>query len=109
MKRNQEITLLATEIMSDLTNNSLPLHSVLLKTSRLAMLLDMPENVDFFIARAKDAEHNSFVVETFKSDIEAAADRDVSLSSANTYQTVSAPSNVLERRAVRERAANVVS
>lgn len=109
MKRNQEITLLAAEIMNDLTNNLLPLHSVLLKTSRLATLLDMPDNVDLFIAWAKDAEHNSFVVETFKSDIEAAADRDVSLSSANTYQTVSAPSNMLERRSVRERAATVVS
>lgn len=109
MTRNEEITALAEEIMLDITNNRIPLHNALLKASRLSLLIDMPKNVDLFKEWAKYAEQNSFVVETYKSTIESAKDRDVAISSANPYQTVYNPmGNFMERSGIRSEAKNVV-
>jgi hypothetical protein len=109
MTRNEEITALAEEIMLDITNNRIPLHSALLKASRLSLLIDMPKNVDLFKEWAKYAEQNSFVVETYKSTIESAKDRDVAISSANPHQIVyNSMGNFLERNGIRSEAKNVV-
>ncbi len=109
MRRNEEITALAEEIMLDITNNRIPLHNSLLKVSRLSLLIDMPKNTILFKEWAKYAEQNSFVIETYKSTIESAKDRDVAISSANPYQTVYNPmGNSFERSSIRNEAKKVV-
>lgn len=109
MTRNEEATSLAEEIMLDISNNRTPLHNAILKASRLSLLIDMPKNVILFKQWAKYAEQNSFVVETYKSTIESARDKDVSVSSANPYQTVYSPmGNFLERAGIRNEAKKVV-
>ena len=109
MKRNEEITTLAEEILLDITNNRIPLHNALLKASRLSLMIDMPSNAILFKDWAKYAEQNSFVIETYKSTIESAKDRDVAISSANPYQTVYNPmGNFLERSGIRTEAKKVV-
>lgn len=109
MTRNEEITLLAEEIMLDITNNRIPLHNAILKASRLSLLIDLPKNALLFKEWAKYAEQNSFVIETYKSTIESAKDHDVAVSSANPYQTVYSPmGNFLERSGIRIEAKKVV-
>lgn len=109
MKKNEEITVLANEIMIDITNNRLPLHTILLKTSRLSLLLDMPDNVKVFNSWAKYAEQNQFIIETFNKSMEAAQDRDVSISSANPEQYVWNPAgNFLERDNLRKESRTIV-
>lgn len=109
MKRNEEILNLAEEIMLDITNSRIPLHSVLLKASRLSLLLDIPKNVTLFKEWAKFAEQNSFVIETYKSTIEATKDHDVSIASANPEQYVFNPiGNTFERTGIRNEAKQVV-
>lgn len=109
MRRNEEILNLADEIMLDITNSRIPLHSVLLKASRLSLLLDIPKNVTLFKEWAKFAEQNSFVIETYKSTIEAAKDHDVSIASANPEQYVFNPiGNNIERAGIRNEAKQVV-
>lgn len=109
MNKNEEITQLAEEIMIDITNDRIPLHSILLKASRLSLLLDIPDNVTLFKNWAKYAEQNSFVVETFKSNIEAAQDKPISLASANPDQYLHAPwGNFLERDGIRKKAEQVI-
>ncbi len=67
MKKNEEITDLSQEIMLDITNDRLPLHNILLKGSRLSLLLDIPANVTLFTEWAKWAEQNSFTIGSFES------------------------------------------
>lgn len=88
MKRNDEILQLSEEIMLDITEGRLPLYVILLKASRLSLLLDMPKNVDVFKEWAKYAEQNQFIVDTFRSNIESAKDPDVSVTSANPNEFV---------------------
>lgn len=115
MNRNEEITLLANEIMIDITNSRLPLHNILLKASRLSLLLDMPDNVKIFQDWARIAEQNQFIVETFLSNIEAAKDPSVSLSSANPNENVAGfaglniPRNNSERNNLRLTATKVIA
>lgn len=110
MNINEQITNLAEEIMVDITNNRLPLHNILLKASRLSLLLNMPENIKFFKEWAKYAEQNLFIVETFKSSIEATKDPDVSIASANPDQYIFNPTgNVFERRGLRDEAKNIIN
>src|SRR3989338_669278 len=105
MKKNEEITSLSQEIMVDITNDRLPLHNILLKVSRLSLLLDMPANVTLFTEWAKWAEQNSFTMGSFESSINAAKDRDVAVSSANPTQHVMSPlGNVFERSGIRDEA-----
>ena len=95
--------------MADITDNKLPLHNIILKASRLSLFLDIPDNVKLFNSWAKWAEQNSFVVETFKSSIEAAKDKDVSIASANPGQYVMNPlGNTFERSGLRTEAKQVV-
>lgn len=109
MNKNEEITQLAKEIMIDITNNRIPLHSILLKASRLSLLLDISTNVTLFKDWAKYAEQNSFVIETFKANVEAAQDKPVSLASANPDQYLLAPwGNFMERSGIRTKAEQVV-
>ena len=109
MKRNEEILNLAEEIMLDITNNRIPLHGVSLKASRLSLLLDIPGNVTLFKEWAKFAEQNSFIIETYKSTIEAAKDHDISIASANPDQHVfNPPGNTMERIEIRNEAKQVV-
>ena len=109
MSKNREITQLAEEIMIDITNSRLPLHNILLKASRLSLLLDMPENVNIFKQWAEFAEQNQFVVETYSTNVEAAKDREVSISSANPSQYVIGPvGNVFERQRLKEEAQKTV-
>lgn len=110
MKRNEEIVRLAEEIMVDITDSRLPLHNILLKASRLSMLLSIAENVNLFKEWAKYAEQNLFVVDTFKSNIESAKDRNVSISSSNPDQYVfSDLGNYYERLTIRNDANQIVS
>src|SRR3989344_8321663 len=71
MKKSQEIVQLADEILNDITSNRIPLHNILLKSSRLSLLLDIPKNVELFKLWAKYAEQNAFVLERYKIDIDA--------------------------------------
>lgn len=89
MKRNEEILKLAEEIMIDITDSRIPLHNILLKASRLAVLLDIPKAVESFKEWAKSAEQNQFVVDTFKSNIESTRDN-------NPY------GNIRERNEIRD-------
>lgn len=72
MTKNLEITKLAEEIMMDITDSRLPLHNILLKASRMALLLDMPDNVNIFKAWAKQAETNQFTIDSFAASMAAA-------------------------------------
>lgn len=109
MKRNEQITKLAEEIMLDITNSRLPLHNILLKASRLSLLLDMPDNVKTFKEWARYAEQNQFTVDTFRANIESAKDRDVSISSANPNQYVWNPAgNFMERQQIRTNANTII-
>jgi len=109
MNRNQEITQLAYEIMVNITESKLPLHNIILKASRLSLLVDLPDNVKLFSEWAKWAEQNSFIVEAFQSTIDAAKDRDVSIASANPGQYVMNPiGNTFERSGIRTEAKQVV-
>lgn len=102
MKRNEEITLLAEEIMLDITNNRLPLHNVLLKSSRLSLLLDIPANVKLFQDWAKYAEQNQFALDAYTANLASAADPNVSISSANPSQYVmNSYGNTIERSGIR--------
>lgn len=114
MKRNDEIIKLSSEIMVDITDGRLPLYTVLLKASRLSLLLDLPKNVDLFKDWAKYAEQNQFVVDTFRSSMEATKDPDVSITSANPNEFVNGRfgtgqnGNTIERNYLRSEATKVV-
>lgn len=108
MSKNDEILLLAEEILVDITNQRLPLHNILLKTSRLSLLLDIPGNVTLFQNWAKYAEQNQFVVDTYQIDMSAAGDRDISVSSQNPNQYVFSPiGNAFERTQLRNNARKI--
>ncbi len=103
MKRSSEITSLANSIMLDITDKKLPLHLVALKASRLTRLLDDPEWTKWFVESAKLAEIEEFMVGSFECSMDAAKDREVSVSSANPTQHVFTPmGNVFERSAVKK-------
>lgn len=105
MKRNEEITKLSADILTDITDDRIPLHIILLKASRLSLLLDMPDNVVLFRDWAKHAEQLQFVVSSYQPNIDAAKDRDFSLSSANPGQFVfPTHGNAIERTAIRNNA-----
>jgi hypothetical protein len=109
MTKNLEITTLAEEIMIDITDSRLPLHNILLKASRLSLLLDIPDNVELFKLWAGYAEQNQFIVETYRTNVEAAKDRDVSIASANPAQYVMNPlGNVFERQRLKDEAQKIV-
>lgn len=103
MKRNEEITQLSSEILLDITENRLPLHVILLKASRLSLLLDIPTNVSLFQNWSQYAEQNQFAIETYRDSLEAAKDPSISLSSANPNQYVSGGwGNTMERSGIRK-------
>lgn len=109
MKRNEQITSLAEEIMLDITNSRLPLNNILLKASHLSLLLDMPENIKTFKEWARYAEQNQFTADTFRANIESAKDRDISISSSNPDQYVWNPAgNFMERQQIRNTANAIV-
>lgn len=110
MKKSEEVLQLSKEILIDITNDRLPLHNILLKASRLSLLLDIPTNVDLFKGWAKFAEQNSFVVGSFQSCMEAAKDPDISLASASTSPIANiVHHNAFERREIRNNTNQVVS
>lgn len=109
MKKNEQIAQLAEEIMVDITDSRLPLHNILLKASRLSLLLDLPDNVKFFKEWANFTEQNLFIVDTFNVRVEAAKDKDVSIHSANPDQFVMSPfGNSMERRMIKNEAQKTV-
>lgn len=99
MKRSEEITTLAYEILVDISDRRTPLHVSLLKASRLSQLLDMPTNVTLFQRWAEDAETMEFAVGSFNSAMEAARDPNISYAGGNQYYVP--PSNILERTDIR--------
>ncbi|MFH1749829.1 MAG: hypothetical protein ABH837_02990 [bacterium] len=108
MTKNEEILFLSEEILIDITNQRLPLYNILLKTSRLSLLLDLPTNVTLFQDWAKYAEQNQFIIDTYQVDIDSAKDRNVSVSSQNPNQYVFSPfGNALERTGIRNNARKV--
>src|SRR3972149_10312592 len=111
MGKNEEITQLSDEIMQDLTSGVIPLHSALLKAARLSLLVDIPKNVQLFKDWAKYAEENSFVISSFNTSMEAAKDPNISVSSANEYERVTAgiSSNIFERTGLRTQAQKVAN
>jgi len=88
LSKNEEITKLSEEILLDITSNRVPLHIVLLKSSRLSLLLDIPKNVELFKDWSKSAEQKNFIIETYNTNIDAAKDTSVSVASANPNQYV---------------------
>lgn len=98
MKRSEEITTLAKEILIDISDHRTPLHVSLLKASRLSLLLDMPANVTLFQNWAQDAETTEFIVGSFQSRIEAAKDPDISYAGENRFY--SPHGNSIERGAI---------
>jgi hypothetical protein len=105
MKRNEEITKLSGDILIDITDDRIPLHNILLKASRLSLLLDMPDNVALFKNWAQNAEQYQFIVSSYQANIEAAKDSDFSLSSANPGQFVlPTQGNSMERTGIRNNA-----
>src|SRR3990167_7703431 len=111
MGKNEEITQLSDEIMQDLTSGVIPLHSALLKAARLSLLVGIPKNVQLFKDWAKYAEENSFVISSFNTSMEAAKDPNISVSSANEYERVTAgiSSNIFERTGLRTQAQKVAN
>lgn len=109
MKKNEEILQLSEEILVDITDERLPLHNILLKASRLSLLLDIPKNVDLFKGWAKFAEQNFFVVSSFQSNMEAAKDPNFSIASANPSQYIhNFSGNAMERHGLRNNVNQVV-
>lgn len=86
MKKSEEITELAYEILIDLSEDKIPLHCILLKASRLAMITNDPANMSIFQRMSNQAETSAFLIETFQSSIDAARDPNTSLASANPNQ-----------------------
>lgn len=87
MKRTEEITKLAKEILLDLSEQRSPLHVSILKASRLSHLLDMPSNVQLFQGWSEDAQTMEFFVGSFQSRIDAAKDPNISYGGPNLYYT----------------------
>jgi len=103
MKKSLQITNLSEEIMVDIIDNRLPLNNILLKGSRLSLLLDMAENVERFKKWSIDAEAKQFIVDTYQINMESAKDRDIAVTSANPNQHVYNPvGNVFERSRLRD-------
>ena len=110
MKKNEEILQLSEEILIDITDDRLPLYNVLLKASRLSLLLDLPKNVDFFKVWAKFAEQNSFIIGSFQVNMEAAKDPNISLASSSTSPWANTVhNNSWERREIRKNTDQVIS
>ncbi len=95
MKRNEEITNLAYEIMLDISEQKSPLHISMLKASRLSLLLDMPDNVKIFQGQSEDAESMEFNVGSFANQMEAARDPNTSYGGPSKFYIP--PTNRLER------------
>lgn len=109
MKKNEEILQLSEEILVDITDERLPLHNILLKASRLSLLLDIPKNVDLFKGWAKFSEQNSFVVGAFQTNMESAKDPNISLASASSSPYANfVHNNAFERREIRNNANQVI-
>lgn len=105
MKRNEEILQLSYEVMVDITDNRLPLHNILLKASRLSLLLDIPNNVELFQGWSKYAEQSQFVLDSYTDNLASARDPDISISSANPNQHVyGSQGNIFERSGIRKEA-----
>ncbi|MFZ2975397.1 MAG: hypothetical protein WA055_02060 [Candidatus Moraniibacteriota bacterium] len=109
MKKNEEILQLAEEIMIDISNERLPLHNILLKAARLSLFLNIPANINLFKGWAKFAEQNSFIVGSFKTNMEAAKDPDISLANASSSPFANTVHhNSFERMGLRDNANKVV-
>jgi len=87
MKRSEEITSLAHEIMLDISEQRTPLHLSMLKASRLSLLLDMPNEVKIFQGQSEDAESMQFSIDSFNSQIDATRDPNISYAGSNQYYT----------------------
>lgn len=92
MNKSEEIKALSEDILIDISNEKRPLHIILLRASRLSLLLDMPGNVELFKNWAKYAEQNQFIVASFQANIASA----------------SSQSNGFERSGIRQTANQVV-
>lgn len=95
MKRSEEITALAYEIIVDISEKKIPLHVSMLKASRLCLLLDMPDNVKIFQGQAQDCESMEFNIGSFSNQMEAAKDPNNSYAGSNQFY--SPPTNKYER------------
>lgn len=106
MKSSEEIIALSNEILVDLSENRIPLHCVLLKAARLAMLTGFSSNITTFQTMSKLCETKSFLVDTFQSSVDAAKDPNISYSSANPNQVFygNSSSNMYERSTLRKTA-----
>lgn len=110
MTRNEEITNLANEIMLDIIQDRLPLNNILLKTSKLSLLVDIPTNVKLFSDWANFAEQNLFRISSYNVNMDAAKDPDVSVKSSNASEHVTwgITKNFNERNNIRQNAQQVV-
>lgn len=109
MEKNEEITSLANEIMKDIENDRIPLQNVLLKASRLSLILNIPDKVKLFKDWSKYAEWNYHIIKSFKANIEAAKDPNVSIASSNPSQYVYNYGNNVERTTIRKQHSDSVS
>ena len=109
-KINKEIADLAYEIMIDITNDRLKLHNIMLKSSRLSLLLSFQELHNWFKENARLAEKNQFIVETLQKNMEATKDPNISLSSVNPneYTNLGIRSNMNERILLRNESKNAL-
>lgn len=109
MKKNEEIVLLADEILNDLTNSQIPLANIILKSSKLSLLVDAPSNVKLFQSWSKTVEHGLFLTNSYDSSIAAAQDRPTSIQSANPKQYIHQPyGNSIERNTIKQQTEKAV-
>lgn len=110
INKKNYIVNLAAEIIDDITSNRIPLYNIILKTSRLAFELNFQDTFNQLKEWAVNAEKNQFISESYRDELQAAKDPDISVSSANPYQHVISPlGNIQERTKVTSQARSAVS
>ncbi len=78
MGKNEEIETLALSILDDLTEGTVHLHAIMLKASKLSLLVNLPKNVEHFKKWASEIEPLEFTISSFASSMNAAVDPNVS-------------------------------
>jgi len=86
--KNAEITQLSETILEDLTNVTIPLHIVMLKAARLALMVNMPDMYKWLIDNAQSAEKSEVSKSVFQVRIESAKDPSISVASANPHENI---------------------
>lgn len=101
--RLEEALVLSEQILTHLELADIPLAQAYLKTARLARLLNQAENVQWATQQAEYYTETEGRIEAGRLRLQAAQDRDVSVTSANPQQYVFTPAgNFMERNQVEQ-------